>query len=203
MGALLSLQPLFEARQVWRGPAAPVAARRQSSGYAGLDARLPEGGWPEGSLIELLVPAPGVGELQVLLPTLARLTAAGRDVVWVAPPWPPYAPALHRAGIALRHLHVLQASPDDARWAMESCLRSGACAAVLGWWERADDRALRRLQLAAREGQALAFLFRPAAALRQPSPAALRLEIQSDGLRIRKCRGAFADDRLLPWRGGA
>ena len=58
---------------------------------------------------------------------------------------------------------------------------------------------LRRLQLAAREGQALAFLFRPLVALRQASPAPLRIEIQPDGLRLRKCRGSFADECLLPW----
>src|SRR5690606_40018000 len=105
-----------------------------------LDARLPHGGWPRRALSELLLPANGVGELALLLPTIARMTAAGGTVVLVAPPFIPYAPAWQAAGVDLAGLHVVDASPRDALWAQEQCLRSGACAAVLGWPPGGDDR---------------------------------------------------------------
>jgi hypothetical protein len=62
----------------------PSAA--QPTGFAALDAVLPSGGWPESALTELLLPADGIGELRLLLPTLARLTQARQDIVLVAPP---------------------------------------------------------------------------------------------------------------------
>jgi len=55
-----------------------------------LDAALPSGGWPESALTEFLLPADGIGELRLLLPTLARLTQAARDIVLIAPPYLPY-----------------------------------------------------------------------------------------------------------------
>jgi hypothetical protein len=69
-------------------------------------------------------------------------------------------------------------------------VRGGACGAVLLWWDGEDANALRRLQLAAESGQALAVLFRPESAAQRLSPAALRLRIDDDGsFGIVKCRG--------------
>ena len=48
------------------------AGLAQPSGYAALDAALPGGGWPEAALVEVLLAADGLGELSLLLPTLAR-----------------------------------------------------------------------------------------------------------------------------------
>jgi hypothetical protein len=48
---------------------------------------------------------------------------------------------------------------------------------VLVWGGRWDTAALRRLQLAAETGGALAFLFRDSASARHPSPAPLRLQV--------------------------
>ena len=58
---------------------------------------------------------------------------------------------------------------------------------------------LRRLQLAAESSSKLAFLFRPESALQQPSPAALRLQLEpADPCRIQvnviKCRGSRASE---------
>jgi len=65
----------------------------------------------------------------------------------------------------------------DRLWAMEQALRSGACAAVLGWAGEARDPMLRRLKLAAEEGGTPAFLLRPAAHRGEATPAALRLAL--------------------------
>jgi hypothetical protein len=132
--------------------------------------------------------------LQLLWPTLARLTASGERVVLVAPPHVPYAPAWQAAGVELRQLSVIAAEGKDALWAAEQCLRSGSCGAVLCWPVHADDKALRRLQVAAESGQTLAFACRPQAAAVNASPAALRLiiELRPPQWRVLKCRGGVA-----------
>src|SRR5690606_11269280 len=89
-----SLDALLSAQTVWRAGRAPAtAAGGEPTGHAALDALLPQGGWPRRALTELLLPADGVGELSLLLPTLARMTQAGTVVAVVAPPYLPYAPA--------------------------------------------------------------------------------------------------------------
>lgn len=166
------------------------------SGHAALDAELPGGGWPLGALVELLTDHQGIGELRLLLPALTRLTREGRKLVFTAPPYLPYAPALAGAGLDLTELVLLRPSgPRECLWALEQTLRSGACGAVLGWPKAIDDRSLRRLQLAAEQGRALGLLFRPAEAARRPSPAALRLRLEPapQGLMV----------HLLKRRGGA
>lgn len=181
---------------------AQVLHRSVPTGFAELDAELPGGGWPSGSLTELLPTHEGIGELRLLEPALAALSQHGRRLAWIAPPYLPYAPALAAAGIALPTLIVVHAeTPSDALWAAEQCLRAAACGAVLLWPQRIEHTALRRLQLAASGTDALALLFRPARAAAQPSPAALRLALTPsvDGLAISilKRRGATLDQPLL------
>jgi len=189
---VLQLDALLAARTIWRaGQGASIRHDGESTGHAALDAVLPQGGWPRRALTELLLPADGVGEVTLLLPTLARMTAAGGRVVLVAPPYIPYAPAWQSGGVALEWLEVVQAEPRDALWAFEQCLRSGACAAVLGWPQTADERALRRLQVAADSGDCCAFALRDRRHAVNASPAALRLEYRSqdNAWQVRKCRG--------------
>ncbi|QWF19346.1 translesion DNA synthesis-associated protein ImuA [Lysobacter capsici] len=193
MGKLIALDSLISSRRVWRGQSPNLAPSAQPTGHAALDAALPIGGWPEAALTELLLPSAGVGELELLWPTLARLSQAqdGGMIVLVDPPYLPYPAAWRDAGVALPRLQIIRARHRDALWAAEQCLRSGACAAVLCWPQRADDRVLRRLQVAAETGQCLGFALRDMAAARNPSPAALRIAIDSAPrqLRVLKCRG--------------
>lgn len=193
---------------VWRaGERSLSAIRAVPSGCAALDAQLPGGGWPLGALIEVLAARGGLGALALFLPALARLGREGaRWIVFVAPPHLPYAPALAAAGLELARVLVIdaagalrdarrtgEAAPAAALWAFEQALRSGACTAALGWFPRVEMIALRRLQLAAEAGAALAVAFRPAVAAAAPSPAALRIALEAhDGevcARVLKCRG--------------
>lgn len=194
MGAVVDLDRLLDQRRVWRGRQAQARPQgQQPTGHALLDEQLPEGGWPAAALTELLLASPGCGELQLLWPSLARLTREGGRVVLVAPPFIPYAPAWQAAGVDLRWLAQVEAPQAEALWAAEQCLRSGSCAAVLCWPGRADDRALRRLQVAAETGQALAFACRSQQAAHNPSPAALRIAIDTKPAqwRVLKCRGGL------------
>lgn len=197
-----SLQALLSSSsQLWRGrETARVDAR--SSGYAALDARLPGGGWPIGTLIEIAPEYDGLGELRLTVPALKSWCQDGRSVAFVRPPHIPYAPALARYGLTLDSLLWVVADRDeDGRWAAEQLLREGA-AAVLLWSTVQEDRALRRLQLAAETGKACAFLYRPPSALTQASPAAIRIALSatSDGmcLDLVKVRGGQPGKLVLP-----
>lgn len=193
-----ALDALLSRQDVWRAGRAPIAVPRgEPTGHDELDALLPQSGWPCDALTELLLPCDGVGEIALLLPTLARLTQAGGIVALVAPPYVPYAPAWQAASVDLRQLQVVEADARGALWAFEQCLRSGACAAVLGWPSQADAQALRRLQVAAASGECLGFAFRDRRHAANPSPAALRLECVrghacEGAWHVRKCRGGNA-----------
>ena len=181
-----ALADLLADARVWRLKDASAAPPRPvwSTGYSSLDARLPGGGWPTASLIEVLLDDAGLGEVQLFLPALVecqRQTGHGRAgeapwLVWIAPPHEPYAPALAQQGIELERFLVVQpASATEALWAAEQALGSGVCAAVFLWLRGTDDRWLRRLKLAAEAGGALGVLFRPERHRFESSPASLRL----------------------------
>lgn len=179
---------------IWRRGHAPAPSlRTQPTGDARLDARLPGGGWPRSALTEILVEHDGLGEMGLLLPAIAALTQARRRVAVIAPPYVPYPPALAAAGVDLAHLVQIDADAANRHWSAEQCLRAGCCAAVLHWLPEADYRQLRRLQLAAETGDALAFLLRPLKARHEATPAALRLQVSSSEsgscVEILKCRG--------------
>ena len=193
------------AQRLWRG--SDLARTRLPgvpSGFSQLDAELPGGGWPAGVLTELLPAHEGIGELRLLGPALARLSSRGGRLAWIAPPYRPYAPALAAAGIdASRLVIVRTGSAKDALWAAEQALRSNACAAVLAWPGSPRYEELRRLQLAAEGSNSLALLFRPPSSAREPSPAALRIAVDTRegglALRILKRRGApLARAVILP-----
>lgn len=181
---------------LWRGDArADVAVPSVATGFASLDALLPGGGWPRAALTELLVPHPGIGELSLLLPALVRLCREPQWIALASPPHLPYAPALSAAGVDLARLLVIQTSEGaDILWAMEQALASSACSAVIGWPAFVNERALRRLQLAAEKGRAIG-LFCSSGSATSSSLAALRLQLfaredRQLGVRVLKVRGA-------------
>jgi protein ImuA len=180
--------PAAERPALWladRLAEAAATAAVPSTGFAALDAELPGGGWPAAGLTELLLAAPGSGELRLLAPLLAQGLGPAGSLLCIAPPFMPYAPALHALGWPLARLVlVAPGSLADAAWAAEQGLRSGACAAVL-WWPQEERvpaaalaNALRRLHLAAQESRCPLFALRPALARAQSSPAPLRLALE-------------------------
>src|SRR3546814_16276599 len=100
-----------------------------------------------------------------------------------------YAPAWLAAGGDLRYIEIIDAGARNALWALEQCLRSASCGAVLGLPLHADAQALRRLQVAADGGDCLGCAFRDRKHAANPSPAALRLEHAAGAWHVRKCRG--------------
>ena len=180
--------PAAERPALWladRLAQAAAAATARPTGFAALDAELPGGGWPAAGLTELLLAAPGSGELRLLAPLLAQGLAHSGSLLCIAPPSIPYAPALRALRLPLERL--LLVTPEtlaDAAWAAEQGLRSGVCAAVLWWSAEARSpaaalaTALRRLHLAAQEAGCPLLALRPATARTQSSPAPLRLLLE-------------------------
>jgi cell division inhibitor SulA len=197
-----SLDQLLQHPKLWRATASStLPGPRQSTGFANLDDALDHAGWPQDGLIELLADTQGIGELRALLPTLRTLTQKeDRWVAWVAPPHLPSAQALEAAGVRLDRLLLIHPkTPQEQLWALEQALKSGTCSALLGWLDprHVTHQVLRRLQLAARQGGTLAFLFRPEAAAQEASPAELRLRLEATdepgtvALHILKRRGGW------------
>ena len=204
-GTPFSFAALLERPDIWRGDSLSRAGTPAvPSGFPELDVELPGGGWPAGTLTDILPAHEGIGELRLLGPALAGLSRRGLRLVWIAPPHLPYAPALAEAGIDVANLVVVRvASPKETLWATEQALASNTCGAVLAWPQGAKYAELRRLQIAAEGGRAPAFLFRVPEAAGESSPAPLRIALgTSDGglaVRVLKRRGApLAQPILLP-----
>jgi protein ImuA len=205
-GTPYSFSALLDRPDIWRGDSLNRAggSGAVSSGFPGLDAQLPGGGWPAGALTEIFPAHEGIGELRLLGPALAGLSRRGLRLAWIAPPHLPYSPALAAAGIDTASLIIVRtASPKETLWATEQALASNACGAVLAWPKEAKYAELRRLQIAAEGGRAPAFLFRSPQAAAEFSPAALRIALgTADGglaVNLFKRRGTpLAHPILLP-----
>ena len=199
------------------------------SGHAALDAELPGGGWPVNALVQVQQAAYLHAEWALLLPALAGLVAQGhprQQLVLVAPPYLPFAPALQAAGIAPEQLCCVYppagSVATDMAWACEQALHSGDVLAVLAWLPGQSLRhspwpptALRRLQWAAASQGRPLWLWEslPCAASAMDtaaghsSPAALRLrleradatvaEAESLQLHILKRRGPVLEKPVL------
>src|SRR5258708_30662956 len=105
---------LLDRPDIWRGDSLSQAgAPTLPCGFPGLDAELPGGGWPVGALTEILPAHEGIGELRLLGPALAGLSKRGLRLGLIAPPHPPYAPALAAAGIHIPALVLVRAPPPQ------------------------------------------------------------------------------------------
>lgn len=180
---------LLKDPRLWRGRSVGKHAT-VPTGHHELDLSLPGGGWPANAVTEILHDLHGIGEMQLLLPCLARLSKS-KHVALVAPPYIVNAPALASVGAELSRITVLpQVSSKDRDWAAEQCLRSGAYAAVLMWADDMNDKDMRRLQLACEHGKALGFVFRSGRHAQNPSPASLRVKLGPQGqVDVLKARG--------------
>jgi hypothetical protein len=197
-----ALAQLLHNPLVWRGDQLARLEQTVASGFHDLDRALPGGGWPQTALTELLRDNEGIGELRLLLPALRRLAQAGERIVLIAPPYFPYAPAFAAAGIDPTRMIVVRAEEDRNRWwAAEQVLRARGAGALLFWPAALGEQRLRRLQLAAQEGNTPAFLFATTARAAQPSPAPLRIRLSPAGTRLRveifKRRGGTISAPLL------
>ncbi|MGO3711847.1 translesion DNA synthesis-associated protein ImuA [Alcaligenes aquatilis] len=209
--SLLDLHP-----SLWTGKHyAHAAGSCLSSGFDALDAELPGGGWPIGSLIELQAPQDS-SALSLLLPALNTLPAE-RLRILVAPPYQPMQQrwrgasattgqsATSENALAARLIWIRSQHLNDTLWASAQALRHGHCAAVLSWLPaHVPFASLRQLQLLANQSDSLFFCLRPAHS-QANSPALLRLDLQTRqdqqgqpwlDVHIRKRRGPPCKDSI-------
>jgi protein ImuA len=173
---------------VWRAPElARTGERVVATGHAPLDAQLPGGGWPCGSLVEILQSRAGRHVWQLLMPALAHATQEENGpIVLVDPPHLPFGPALKAQGLSPeRLLRVNAQTAKAALWASEQALRCADVVALMAWLPRCRGTDLRRLHLAAAQQGKLLFVFRGVDARNESSPARVRIEIEeSEQLRV-------------------
>ncbi len=197
---VVDLEQLKRDGALWQGRRTVQAAvRLLPSGWPLLDDML-GGGWPRAALIEVL--SDEHQGLSLILPLLAGQGMQARWLAWVAPPYVPYAPALLARGIRVEQILLVQeVSAEQRLWAAEQALKSGACGAVLLWPQQVRMAQLRRLQLAAEQGECPGILFRSPRAAGQASPAALRLRVRPAplGLEVEviRRRGTWAGERCI------
>ena len=197
-----ALAELLHNPLVWRGDQLAPTAGVVPSGFSDLDRELPGGGWPQGSLTELLADDEGIGELGLVLPALVHLVQGGAWIALVAPPYIPCAPAFAAGGIDPGRVIVIATNQDKDRWwAAEQVLRANSAGALLFWPHIVRDQRLHRLQLAAQDGCAPAFVFAGTARAAHPSPAPLRIRLSVEATQLRvdvfKRRGGVTSRPLL------
>lgn len=157
----------------------PVSTGVVSTGVEGFDRLLPEKGLRRGTLVEWFAEGQGSGAGTLAI-TAARQAMHDRGVLVVIDPAGDfYAPAAASCGIDLNRMIVVRpAKAADVLWAYDQSLRCAGVAAVLCEMNRLNDRAFRRLQLAAERGGSLGLLLRPASLRQEPSWADVRLFVQ-------------------------
>lgn len=173
-----SIENILQRTDTWQPHAKQTPRQGLSTGFTDLDNALGIGGWPQGATTELLINNTSISGIDLLLPTLSTLSRSARWLVLISPPHIPYAPALAAYGVDLSRLLIIQPHTEkDRLWATEQALKSGSCSLVISWEETLTGKYLRRLQLAAKEGQCWHIQFRSQHAGEQTSPAALRLKL--------------------------
>jgi len=170
-------------RNAWEKNTLPSSSRATSlvtaTGVDGLDGLLPCGGWPQGGLVELIVPDEYTDALSLVMPALVQLSWQGRWIAMVAPPCQTRARLFTDAD--LNPAKVLQVNPHPGRsalWTAESMLQSGNCSVVLAWPNCNTELMDRRLQKAAANGKALGILVRYEGLSVPPSGADVRLKVE-------------------------
>ena len=148
-----------------------AGSRPLSSGCQAMDRHLPGGGYQGGTIVEYLRSQPACGANYLALSAARHaMNANQRFLVVVDLAQQFYPPAAVAMGIDLQRLVLVRPkSAADALWAIDQSLRCSAVAAVMAEVDQMDDRAARRVQLAAEQGGGLGLLVRGSSARSQPS----------------------------------
>lgn len=190
----MQLSDLKQQGHIWSLNDAPYSTQTLApTGFAELDVLL-GGGWPTQQVIELRTEF-GIGEFRLLLPYLQQQATQPKLQVYINAPALLHAPFLTSQQLPLCQQLDVRAPEKDALWAAEQCLKSGCCSTVLLWHQTLNIARLKRLQLAAAEGQAELFLIRQQAPSQLSLPVGLSLALtaapQGIDVRVLKRRGGW------------
>ena len=179
------LKDLIQKSLVWRfeDSVTPSLCSRKT-GYSLLDEILPDGGWPQNGLTEIITEKIGIGSLRLVLPSIVEATKKRKKVICVDPPYIPYPPSLHFEGLDLSNFLIIQPSRKihsrerEILKIYEDSLKLGKCSIALIWLSKMSFKDSRRLQLAALSGKTLCVIFRPADAAFYSSSSPLRISLK-------------------------
>ena len=151
---------------------------KASTGCDELDGLLGGQGFEHGSLVEWIGSA-GSGATTLALKA-AQAACKQHMLVVLDRNGQFYPTAAAAVGIDLQRTIVIRPnSTQDYQWSLLQILRSTGIAAVVCWPDKANEKMLRRWQLAAEHGKTLGFLVRPPTALREPTWAKVRLLVEA------------------------
>lgn len=154
-----------------------------ATGFAALDAELPDHGWPRAGMVELLGSHDLGAEWSLLTPWLRRPVCDAGPILCLTPQHEPNAPALFQLGLPVDRLLLVRATTAaDAAWAGEQALQIMSCQAII-WWVCANFKEitpviLRRLHLSSVTRPTPVFVLGPSRSLHGASPAPLRLKVE-------------------------
>lgn len=173
-----ALESLLQRQDLWRGQPELQAVAGYKTGLYELTDHMPY--WPAHGICELFTPAPGCGELGLLLPLFQQYLSAAtlKPIALVAPKFIPNAQMLAWMQLSPEYVLWLDVTARrDALWAMEQLLKSGSCPLVLGWFDTLSLKEARQLQLAAESGNALGFCLLPMSQAGNNHPIPLKLAL--------------------------
>ncbi|MEZ6031912.1 MAG: hypothetical protein R3C17_02390 [Planctomycetaceae bacterium] len=174
------------------------------TGLLSLDAILPHGGLPVGSLIEWISADVGLNSASIALRSIVPMLTQHGCLAIIDERHEFYAEAVRCHGIPLSRILLIRparsadaafgashnrfvghnrfvrqatAAHSDALWALEQAARCQGVRVALTFLEQASSAVMRRLQLAVERSGVTIVLIRPASIIRQPSFADLRLYV--------------------------
>jgi hypothetical protein len=148
------------------------------SGESLLSHLLPARRLPGGSLVEWLAESEGTGAATLAFLAAASLLKAESVLLVVDDRRMFYPPSACALGLDPGSTVVVRPeNTTDTLWALEQSLRCSGAITTIGWLDRIDDRAYRRLKLAAERGNNIGQLIRPTSFQREPSWADIRLGV--------------------------
>jgi protein ImuA len=149
-----------------------------STGCDEFDRLLSNGGIERGSLVEW-IGSTGSGATTLALKT-AQAACENRPLVVLDGDVRFYPTAADALGIDLNRTIVVQPNGSrDYQWSLLQILRCRGISAVVCWPDKANEKMLRRWQLAAEHGKTMGFLVRPPIALKEPTWARIRLLVEA------------------------
>jgi hypothetical protein len=133
-----------------------------STGFSGLNRLLADGGLRRGTLTEWVGDAAGSGAVTLAMAVSAHILRREGTLVVIDEGGEFYPVAGAQLAIPLERTAIVR--PDSSKaalWAWEQSLRCPGVAVTFGKIDPANDRAIRRLQMAAEAGGGLGFLIPP------------------------------------------
>jgi protein ImuA len=147
--------------QIFKTSAATITSSKNRTfvtGLSAIDALMPGGGFPRGSVHEILSD-PNYGTPRFFALLLAK--SLGGVIVWCDPDGTLYPPAVAAAGVPMEKLYLLHPKTQaDQSWAIAECMRCKGVSATIAQVGKLSRIEARRLQLAAEQGGGIGILLR-------------------------------------------